>query len=158
MLRKIKDIKNALKSESYMSALALTLTLPDICGKVVYPELNSGERYKKWYDEYITKYNENNCILNAEKCYKLRCAYLHEGSIKDIPEIDEFEFRVSRSSGETGGVSSFSELWIDTEKKRKEIRLDIKQFCFEIYQAAENFYEEKRNDKVFSDDHITFLD
>ncbi|EMX0193793.1 hypothetical protein AAFX88_004872 [Bacillus cereus] len=34
MLDKIKEIEIALKNKSYLSALALSLTLPDICGKL----------------------------------------------------------------------------------------------------------------------------
>ncbi|WP_273832345.1 hypothetical protein [Guptibacillus sedimenti] len=43
MLDKIKDIKIALNNKSYLSALALSLTLPDICGQIEYPDLK-----KKW--------------------------------------------------------------------------------------------------------------
>jgi hypothetical protein len=56
MLNKINDIKKALRAEAFLSALALTLTLPDICGKVAYPKLGCGERYKRWYDENIAKF------------------------------------------------------------------------------------------------------
>jgi hypothetical protein len=46
-----------LKAEAYLSALALTLTLPDICGKAAYPEIKTaGDRYRKWYDEQIGKH------------------------------------------------------------------------------------------------------
>lgn len=38
MLDLIKDIENALRNKSYLSALALSLTLPDICGGVEYPQ------------------------------------------------------------------------------------------------------------------------
>lgn len=84
----IKDIKGALDNNLYFSALALALTLPDICGLIMYPNLNSKARYKKWYDEYIGQYeqsplDENNKAtkpyFNGEACYSLRCAILHEG-------------------------------------------------------------------------------
>lgn len=48
MLEKVKDVKLALKGGAYQSALALALTLPDICGQIEYPnEKSVGERYKK---------------------------------------------------------------------------------------------------------------
>ena len=44
--RIINDINKALDAEAYMAALALVLTLPDICGKVAYGEtLRNKERY-----------------------------------------------------------------------------------------------------------------
>ena len=46
LLEIIKEIEKALDNEMFLSALALTLTLPDICGKAEYPELgNKPERY-----------------------------------------------------------------------------------------------------------------
>jgi hypothetical protein len=39
LLEKIKDINLALTNKSYLSALALSLTLPDICGQIEYPDL-----------------------------------------------------------------------------------------------------------------------
>lgn len=44
MLDLIKDIENALRNKSYLSALALSLTLPDICGGVEYPPIQT----QKW--------------------------------------------------------------------------------------------------------------
>ncbi len=57
MLQIISDIKRALDVDCYFSALALALTLPDMCGKAEYPEKRCGERYKDWYDD-----NEANAI------------------------------------------------------------------------------------------------
>lgn len=37
----------------YQSALALTLTLPDICGQVEMPSARVGARYKSWFDQYV---------------------------------------------------------------------------------------------------------
>ncbi len=49
----VEDINKALDCEAYLSALSLTLMLPDVCGKAEYPNLKVGEHYIKWYDEYI---------------------------------------------------------------------------------------------------------
>ena len=51
ILRIIDEIEKALSHDLYFAALNLALTLPDICGKAEYPNLRTGERYKKWYDE-----------------------------------------------------------------------------------------------------------
>ena len=39
VLEKINAIRVALEKECYLPALALALTLPDICGQIEYPEL-----------------------------------------------------------------------------------------------------------------------
>ena len=37
MLEKIEAIEKALDNKSFLPALALALTLPDICGQIEYP-------------------------------------------------------------------------------------------------------------------------
>ena len=54
MLNKINDVKSALKAGAYQSALALALTLPDICSQIEYPAENMvGICYPQWCDKYI---------------------------------------------------------------------------------------------------------
>lgn len=50
---KISEIRRALNLELYNCALATALTLPDICGKVEFPNEYSRERYTKWFDKYV---------------------------------------------------------------------------------------------------------
>ncbi len=45
----IKEINACLKNGCYIAALTTALTLPDICGKVEYPNDGNSSRYKKWY-------------------------------------------------------------------------------------------------------------
>lgn len=55
--RIIKEIDSSIKNENFLAALALALTLPDICGKAEYPnESKTSVRYKEWYNEYVGKY------------------------------------------------------------------------------------------------------
>ena len=56
MKDKIKDIRNALDNGCYLSALSLTLTIPDICGRIQYPGEKNGKVYIKWFDEFIYPY------------------------------------------------------------------------------------------------------
>lgn len=91
--RVLKDIKIAYNNKAYFSALALTLTIPDICGKIQYKNnsnLKDREKYIKWFDEWIKEYFEIPKPKNemfedfdvlaksdGEVCCALRCAYLH---------------------------------------------------------------------------------
>ena len=57
--RVLEDIKIAYNNKEYFSALALTLTIPDICGKIQYKNdsnLKDKEKYIKWFDEWIKEY------------------------------------------------------------------------------------------------------
>ena len=93
----IKDINKSLDNECLFSALALALTIPDICGKILYPDKRNGERYKLWYNEYIGNYEKSpdeNSIgmpyMSGELCYALRCAFLHSGDVDVVKEYTDF--------------------------------------------------------------------
>lgn len=83
----VKDIRNAIDTNCLRSALALALalTIPDICGKIKYPKDGVGMRYSRWFNEYIYPYYcayeghfVDDCTeFNGIVCYALRCSYLH---------------------------------------------------------------------------------
>lgn len=107
ILSLIDDINKALDAESYFSALALVLTLPDICGKAEYPNKKTTQRYKEWYDEYIGQFEQSpSCkrkktsmpYLSGEVVYSLRNSFLHQGT----PNIDE-----SRIKEESNQINNF---------------------------------------------------
>lgn len=89
-MQKTKEIRSALQAELYDSALALALTLPDICAKVEYGK-TSRDNYIKWFDELVAEkfmYSAtilpdnvitNYQMINGADCYGLRCAFLHSG-------------------------------------------------------------------------------
>lgn len=103
---RMADVTKAFEAGAYLSALALALTIPDICGEHLYPGRKVGHRYKKWFDEYVAVFYlegiEDDATISAEKrisdvdnwtteapcrayfsgqdCYALRCTFLHEGT------------------------------------------------------------------------------
>lgn len=102
----INEIKKSLESGNYLSALIVALTIPDICGKILYPNDRNGQRYKKWFDKYIGDYKNSpiykdlpECIgwtkMNGDTFYELRCAILHEGSDDIVDKIKVNEFNLN---------------------------------------------------------------
>ncbi|PIG93713.1 hypothetical protein [Gloeocapsopsis sp. IPPAS B-1203] len=73
----IEAVEQALAQQNWYAALALALTLPDICGWLEHPNKRTGERYKDWFRKYI---GNQNSFPSTEDFYLLRCAYLHSGS------------------------------------------------------------------------------
>lgn len=97
-------LEKCVETENWYGALFIALTLPDICGKIEYPNINySSPRYIKWSNKYVMGfYNrehnplkdkeiasdkeslpdnmENKPFMTGNDLYALRCAYLHEGS------------------------------------------------------------------------------
>lgn len=47
----IKEIKNSLDSHNYLSALTLSLMIPDICSKFIGKKNKSGYLY--WFNKYV---------------------------------------------------------------------------------------------------------
>ena len=92
-------------------------------------------------------------------CYKLRNAFIHSGNIDEVP-LDKFELQFTDSSWETGGVSSYECSWENGEfgNKKYTIRLDTRQFCFDVYSAVEAFYEKNKDTLNFEDTHIKLID
>lgn len=54
MEKRIQEARKCLDNGLYEAALALALTLPDICGQVEYSAIKKvGERYTKWIDNFM---------------------------------------------------------------------------------------------------------
>jgi hypothetical protein len=82
-----ESIEKSLETENYYAALAVAFALPDICGKLEFPEKSSTKRFKEWFDKYLqSKYQDieggrdHMIFLNASDCYSLRCSFLHEAN------------------------------------------------------------------------------
>lgn len=185
MLDKIDDINSALKSKSYLSALSLSLTLPDICGKIEHPDYKHengkrdiGRQYAAWFDAWVNHYfadhtgwleNENkakNPYFTGKMCYYLRCSFLHAGNA-DIrrwgSECDDnfdycYEFELI-----LGGADSYGSHWENNslndcrQSKTKSVKVNIEKLCEYICLAAKRYYENKAP-ILFKDYNISMID
>ncbi|KIL13764.1 hypothetical protein [Bacillus safensis] len=172
MLDLIKDIENALRNKSYLSALALSLTLPDICGGVEYPQFKrkNGSRlgrkqYETWFNDWVNQYyadhtgwtnnysEAKNPYFTGEMCYDLRCSFLHAGNsdIKKWGENEDddehlycYEFNLAINGADSFG-SSWSSSVCNNGKiiKTKSVTINIDKLCEYICLAAKTYYKEK---------------
>lgn len=182
MLDKINDINVALSNKSYLSALALSLTLPDICGEIAYPHFkhkngkrNVGKQYATWFDNWANQYFADNTgwtkdytkaknpYFTGEMCYSLRCSFLHDGNsdIKNWGNKEDEDFYYSYEFElAIGGADSFGLSWTNPSSKimkTKTVRVNIDKLCESICLAAENYYREK-DPSLFKDHKINFID
>jgi hypothetical protein len=185
MLEKIKDIKLALNNNSYLSALALSLTLPDICGKIEYPHFkyengrrNVGKQYATWFDDWVNQYyadpsgwtndysKAKNPIFTGEMCYSLRCSFLHDGN-SDINNWGDkedknfhylYDFRLAVGGADQTGVSWESKTNNYSKiTKTKIVTVNIDTLCKFICRSAEKYYGVK-DPTLFKDHKINFID
>ncbi|MDQ0208939.1 hypothetical protein [Alkalicoccobacillus murimartini] len=147
MLEKIEAVKDALEKESYLPALSLALTLPDICGQIEYPEFYilrkgkkinlTGKQYKTWFDNWVNhRYADpsgwtedfqkaRNPYFTGAMCYDLRCSFLHSGnlSIGDFGESEDEEFNYSYEFELwLAGCNSFGESWTESSRDKEKIK------------------------------------
>ena len=165
MKNKIFDIKIALKNGAYQSALALSLTLPDICSQVWKQKNKTDNKdYIDWCNTYLN-YNEinvgfgtENATIHGEETYALRCAFLHNGN-EDIKsqkaannttitklhivkpnELDGYGFlyKVNNSTGDV------------------DVTFDVEQICILLCDAAEKFYNQHNKPSDFINQLCSF--
>ena len=135
-------LDNALNEKNYYAALSIGFTLPDICSKLENPKVNTGERYPKWYEEFMqSKYerfigpdHSHRIFLNGHDFYALRCAFLHQGEV-DITNqkarkiLTDFKFVASNGyihcnqASDSNGTST--------------LQLDVGTFCRDILEGAD---------------------
>ena len=163
----ISEIENNLENKNYISALHLALSIPDMLGKVAFPELSSTrKRYIKWFDENVRNINfgylyskepfdvgEGFPKMSGIVCYALRCSMFHEGA-NDIVDsndtclINEFVLSLTDEdfvSGNTAGI--FPVRWnLDgTIDENKFLYVSCKGLCKELVAAAREYFKRNPN-------------
>ena len=169
-LHRIEEIELNIDDRRWQSALALALTLPDICGGIAFPEIvkkyrdgrvrkdkqnnparDVGAQYVKWFDTFAADYfkitpEDEQAYICGERCWQLRCEYLHQnkGFLNDVDE-DEVRFHLGINCGMS--VCQFAEKQM--HENDKDIRIDIQEFCIRMCSAARNYYKNVRDEKDF---------
>lgn len=171
MIEKIQEIETAIGNGYYHCALALALSIPDICGQVYCPELNvkneNGERYRKWFDDFVAQVymkepnlgfpNGSNIVFTGYACYLLRCAYLHSGNYDlkaQNKNIKISEFRLSYSKPAFKYHVYDVEL---TDTGNFVLNIDVAGLCKVICMAATDFYNGTPDKSLFKDSLIAYV-
>jgi len=170
-LDRIGEIEQNIRDERWQSALALALTLPDICGGIAFPEMvkkyrdgktmidrygnptrDIGAQYTAWVDQYAAEFlkrdaSDERPYINGDRCWQLRCEYLHQNKgFVNTEEGQEYHFHLGLNCGTS--VCQFDQTTMQGEAE--EIRLDIQQLCQRLCLAARKFYNDYHETKDFS--------
>ena len=170
------EICKCLKDGYYMAALTSALTIPDICGKAEYPEMEkqTKKRYVDWCNKYLGKSQKGSFLKvgefyqNGELVYSLRCSLLHQGnpniedSVSKKNDIIYFELLYQKSSDGSGcrWTSEAQLIEDDGEEKAVNIKysVDIKLLCYKLCIAARDFYNKNKEKFDFFNYKIVGLD
>lgn len=163
MERKIKDVKNALKCGAFQSALALALTLPDICSQIEYPNENVvGKRYSDWCNKYLNLsdcqvgFGTEDAELNGKLVYCLRCAFLHSGNDDILSQPAARGATITKFTlCEPNGINGYGFRY-KVNDTSVETTIDMEYLVDLICDAVQKYYD-SQTDKTVFDDHTCMI-
>ena len=170
-LHRIEEVELNIEDGRWQSALALVLTLPDICGDIAFPEiikryrdgravLDRNQRptrdvvnqFIRWFDTYAAPFfkvsaQDISLYICGERCWQLRCEYLHQNKgFANTEDNTSIRFHL----GVNCGTSVCQLDRIGSDNSLTDIRIDIEQFCRRMCQAARAYYEVEHTEKDFN--------
>ncbi|MBM4869353.1 hypothetical protein HYO49_22915 [Vibrio parahaemolyticus] len=148
MKRFTNSIRMAVEVQDWYGALLTALTLPDVCGRMVNPDLGSKERYVSWYQHWLQPLytgrvgadKKEHIFLHGEDCYALRCSYLHEGA-GNIEEqrakkaLEDFHFITPPQNGS-----------VHRNQINNTLQLQVDTFCLQVADAVDAWLESVSDD------------
>lgn len=170
------EICKCLKDGYYMAALTSALTIPDMCGKAEFPDLEkqTKKRYVDWFDKYIGNHEKERHggkgmpYLSGELVYSLRCSLLHqgnpniEGSVSKKNDIKYFELLYQPFSDGRGCRWESEAQLIEDDSEEKAVNItysvDIKLLCYKLCLAARDYYNNNKEKFNFFNYKIVGLD
>lgn len=132
------DGVRCLKSGNWRAALALALTLPDICSGLSTPDQKGKSKYIAWVDEYLFERPYYRTMMTASDVYALRCSYLHAG-IDDVSEqyaseaLDKYKI-----------VFPGDKLGMHLNKLGREVVIDVQKFSEDMFHSILDWIEKNR--------------
>lgn len=162
-LHRIEEVELNIEDGRWQSALTLALTLPDICGGIAFPEIvkryrdgrvmldrqkkptrDVGGQFVRWFDEFAAPFfkvsaSDPSPYICGERCWQLRCEYLHQnkGFLNDEDDDASVRFHLGINCGTS--VCQLDQT--SAINGNMDIRIDIEQFCLRMCQAARSYYD-----------------
>jgi hypothetical protein len=133
----LQEIDRALEAGLHYLAIAMALTVPDICAAL--ESLNgetTGPKYKAWYNANLAGRYPN--ITDAD-CWSLRCGVLHQGRFgHPNMQYGRILFTVPNSQNNVFHNNIINDA----------LNLDAVLFCRDVVACARHWFDEKCNDLV----------
>lgn len=130
-----EEIRRALDARLYYLALVGTLALPDICAALESTDgQTTGPKYKAWCDQWLSaRYPD----ITADDLWFMRCGVVHQGRAgHPKSQFARVVFTVP---------SADHSVW-HNNVVNDALNLDIEIFCYDVIEAACQWYDTKQND------------
>jgi len=133
----LEEIEKALEAELYYLAIAMALTMPDICAALESPNGETkGSKYKAWYNANLARIYPN---ITDEDCYSLRCGVLHQG-------------RLGHSNMQYGRIlftlPNPQNNCFHNNIINDALNLDAIRFCSDVIACTRLWYNQKKDDLI----------
>jgi hypothetical protein len=131
----LSEIERASAANFHYLAIAVALSLPDICAALESPDgTTSKVQYKHWYDQWLADKYE---WVTAEDIYSLRCGVIHQGSFgHSRMQYERVMFVVPNSQG----------VVFHNNILKNALALDASIFCNDMIEAVRRWYSLKKDD------------
>jgi len=146
----IEATKKAIDNENWYAALALALSMPDICGRLEDPTKGSKARFVGWFDRYLLLHYKGtvgpgpdiapHTFLSGEDCYALRCAYLHQGKF----QIEDQ--RAQQALARFSFTPPYPNWDFDMNQKGGILQLQVAKFFRRVCDAVEHWLVDVQGD------------
>ena len=132
------EIEKCLNSDCYLAAFSLSLIIPSILGKNIYPELNEKDSYIKWYQDNIEKYEINGTkksCFSGILIYELKESLLNNWNtlIKDNfenSELNNIKLVIQdKTFNDIYQTCINSSVFSYTMETKRELQINIRDFC-----------------------------
>lgn len=133
----LREIDRALDAKLYYLAIAMTLTVPDICAALESPDgETSGPKYKAWYNVNLAIKYPN--ITDAD-CWSLRCGVLHQGRCGHAKmQYGRILFTLPNRQNNVFHNNIINDA----------LNLDALLFCRDVISCARLWFDGKQNDPI----------
>ena len=137
----INATRKAVEQSNWYAALALALTMPDICGRIENPSKDSRSqaRFVDWYDRFLLKRYQAivggapHTFLCGSDCYALRCAFLHQGEFG-------IDGQTARQALEhLHFIAPCQGSFVHMNQTNNVLQLQVDKFCFDVCEAVEQW-------------------
>ena len=134
MERILQEIEHAIKVNCFYLAIAMALTLPDICAALESPNGETDNvKYKNWYRAHLSSHFG---WLSDIDCYSLRCGVVHQGRFGNK----------SLQYGRVVFTLPHSNIMVTNCKVGDAYVTDLVGFCSRMTDSVRAWFASKQND------------
>lgn len=133
----LNEVDRALRAKLYYVAIAMTLTIPDICAALESQNgETSGPKYKAWYNANMAARYPN---ITDVDIWSLRCGVLHQGRYGHPKmQYERILFTVPNAQNNVFHNNIINDA----------LNLDVILFCRDVVDCARIWFGGKQNDLV----------